>query len=147
VILVISIILGTAVNPICFAGAVIATLLCIAAFGSNKTSKTAAAGEEEVRKAEENLRFAESEGEKEEQAAFEAEEKARKVLKELEARVELLESEVAKLQKQYNDSSLRLSRVKQEFSELQFKLKFIGEKVSAAEEEVACEKNELDELI
>lgn len=147
VILVISIILGTSVNLICFAGAVIAALLCIVAFGSNKTSKTSAAVEEEVRKAEENLRFAESEAEKEEQAAFEAEEKAREVLKELEIRVELLENEASKLQKQHNDSSLRLSRVKQGFNELQFKLKFIGEKVSAAEEEVACEKNELDELI
>lgn len=149
VILVTSVILGVAINPICYAGVVVAIVLGIVACGKKKikTTTNIIIDQVEVNEAQKKLETAESDRERENHAACLDEQMVEKVLNELVIKAESLQKEVSKLQQKYTDSNLLLSQAKQKIKEIQVKLEFIDEKISGAQADAEREKSEFEQLI
>ncbi|MDP4179393.1 MAG: hypothetical protein Q8900_13810, partial [Bacillota bacterium] len=148
IIFIISIILGIVINHICFFVSAISIVLAIAAIGKKKTvqTETMYIDEEEVSRAEDDLKSEENFSKREIQSACQDEETALISLKEFEDRAESLKEKVSKLENQYAAASKSLAKAKEEYSEHKVKLEFINEKLSEAELEVDCEKRQFDKL-
>lgn len=149
IIFILSIILGVAVNRICFFVSTVSIVLAVAAINKKKTvqTETMYLDEEEVSRAESDLKSEENFSRREIQSACEDEESAQLLLKEFEDRAESLKEKVSKLENQYVAASKSLAKAKEEYSEYKVKLEFINEKLLEAEAEADCEKKQFDKLV
>ncbi len=147
IILILSIVLGVAVYPACFAGVLLAAALGIAAFGKTKTKSvtTTLVDEEEVLRAKANLEGVQREVAQDNEAALEAEKRAKGKLQELKTKSELLQNSVAEWEQLYQTASERVSRAEQKKNELEIHLKFMNEKLFGLTQDVKAKQAEVDE--
>jgi exonuclease SbcC len=145
IILILSIVLGVAVHPVCFVGALLAAALGVISLEKTKIKSvtTTIVDEEEAVRAKSNLEIVQRAVAKDNEAAFEAEERANDKLQELKTKSELLQNSAIECENLYQIASDQVSCAEKKINELEINLKFLNEKLLGLIQDIKAKQAEM----